>query len=188
VEKSRILKTGATLCAITAVAALLLAVVNSVTAPIIAENTAEKTQAAMKNVMSDAQSFDIAEFSPSDSTEDVTEVYAAKKADGSVAGYCVSVSPNGYGGAIDMIVGIGSDFKVTGVDIISQSETAGLGAKSTEPEFRDQYVGKGTIDKVVKSGAAENEINAISSATITSKAVTKGVNEAISAAELIGKN
>lgn len=182
-KTSSILKTGGILCAITAVSALLLGAVNSFTAPIIEKNETEKTQKAMKNVMSEADSFEELEFDPSEEYESVNKIYEAKKG-GETVGWCVSAGPNGYGGAVNMIVGVGRDMKVTGVDIVSQSETAGLGSKSTEPEFRGQYVGKGRIDKVVKSGAGENEIDAITSATITSKAVTKGVNEAISAAEL----
>lgn len=181
-ETKRILKTGGILCAITAVAALLLGAVNTVTAPVIEENNNKKMQAAMQNVMKDADNFKEEPFDASDETADVSAVYKAEKG-GEFVGCCVSVSPNGYGGAIDMIVGVDKDLKVTGVDIINQSETAGLGSKSTEPEFREQYVGKSAIDKVVKTGAKENEINAISSATITSKAVTKGVNEAIEAAK-----
>ena len=183
-ETKRILKTGGILCAITAVAALLLGAVNSVTAPRIELNNYKKMQTAMQNVMKDADFFtEDTSFTPSDETADVSAVYTAEIKGNEIVGCCVSVSPNGYGGAIDMIVGVDKDLKVTGVDIINQSETAGLGSKSTEPEFREQYVGKSAIDKVVKTGAKENEINAISSATITSKAVTKGVNEAIEAAK-----
>lgn len=185
-KTSSILKTGGILCAITAVSALLLGAVNSFTAPIIEKNEMEKTQNAMKNVMSEADSFEIVEFVSSEEYESVKEVYEAKKGE-EIVGWCVSASPNGYGGAVNMIVGVDKDMKVTGVDIVSQSETAGLGAKATEPEFREQYVGKGRIDKVVKNGAGENEIDAITSATITSKAVTKGVNEAIAASELFGE-
>ncbi|MCH5184943.1 MAG: RnfABCDGE type electron transport complex subunit G [Oscillospiraceae bacterium] len=177
----KILKTGGILCAVTAVAALLLACVNNFTAPVIEQNMIEKTNNAMKSVMPEADSFEEIDFEPSEECESVNSVYEAKK-DGETIGWCVSAGPNGYGGAIEMIVGVNGDMTVSGVDIISQSETAGLGAKATEPEFRMQYKGKGKIEKVVKSGAGDNEINAITSATITSKAVTKGVNESVNAA------
>lgn len=183
---AQIFRTGGILCAITAVSALLLAAVNSVTAPVIDKNETAKMQAAMNNVMSAADSFEEIEFTASEDCESVDKIYAAKKG-GETVGWCVSASPNGYGGAINMMVGIDKNMLITGVDIISQSETAGLGSKSTEPEFREQYIGKGRIEKVVKSGAGEDEIDAITSATITSKAVTKGVNEAITASELFGK-
>lgn len=186
-KNSAILKTGGMLCAITAVSALLLSAVNSVTAPVIEKNETEKTQNAMENVMSDADFFVPIDFTPAEEYESVSGIYEAKQKPDKTIGWCVLASPNGYGGAVNMIVGVGSDMKVTGVDIVSQSETAGLGSKSTEPEFRGQFVGKGKIDKVVKSGAGENEIDAITSATITSKAVTKGVNEAIAASEHFGE-
>ncbi|MCX7715244.1 MAG: RnfABCDGE type electron transport complex subunit G [Clostridia bacterium] len=181
-NQTEIIKTGTILFLITAVAAFALAIVNSVTAPVIEGNNAKKQAAAMKNVLKDA-----AEFSQltldSQIDKSVSAIYSAKNAQGDLVGVCVSVTSSGYGGDIDMIVGVSTDKKVTGVDIISQSETAGLGTKAAEPAFKDQYIGKGKIDKVVKSGAKENEIDAISGATITSKAVTKGVNTAVSAAE-----
>lgn len=187
----KILKTGGILCGITAVAALLLAFVNSVTAPIIEENTQKKTQLAMKNVMAAADKFEKADITGENPL--VTEVYIALKENGENVGYCISVSPNGYGGAIDMMVGVEKTMRVSGVDIINHSETAGLGSKAAEPEFRQQFVGKKKIEKVVKSAGndeiikeqKENEIDAITSATITSKAVTDGVNAAISEAELL---
>jgi len=183
-QTKSIIKTGLILFAITAIAALALALLNSVTAPIIEANNIEKTNAAMKNVMSAASDFEKLE-DVGEVDKIVSDVYSAKDSGGKVVGVCVSVSPNGYGGAIDMIVGVGADGKVTGVDIINQSETAGLGSNATKPEFREQYVGKGTISKVVKTGAKEDEIDAITSATITSKAVTNGVNSAVAAAESV---
>lgn len=179
-----IIKTGLILFAITAVSALLLAVVNGVTAPIIESNSIEKTNASMRSVFNDAKDFVPVERD-ADTDKTVTGIYAAKDESTATIGACICVSPNGYGGAIDMVVGVGADGKVTGVDIISQSETAGLGAKAVEEDFRAQYVGKGTVSKVVKSGAKADEINAITSATITSKAVTAGVNTAVAEAERV---
>ena len=158
---------------ITAVAAGILAVVNNFTAPVIAENDRIAQEQAMKAVLPEATEFTKEEITP-DAESIVSEVY---KSD---AGYAVRVAPNGYGGAISMIVGVDNDLKVTGVEIISQSETAGLGAKCTTEEFKAQFVGKTENIAVSKNGAKDNEIDAISSATITSKATAKGVNEAIS--------
>lgn len=181
-----IIKTGLILFAITAVSALLLAVVNGVTAPIIESNSIEKTNASMRSVFKDAKDFVKVERD-ADTDKTVTEIYLAKDESSATIGACICVSPNGYGGAIDMVVGVGADTRVTGVDIISQSETAGLGAKAVEEEFRNQFIGKGIVNKVVKSNAEakDDEINAITSATITSKAVTDGVNTAISETERV---
>lgn len=180
-QSGSIIVTGLILFAITAVAALLLALVNSVTAPVIEANNIAKTNASMKSVFQSAKEFSAVELGD-EFDKTVTEVYTAKDENANIIGTCICVSPNGYGGAIDMVVGVGTDGKVTGVDIINQSETAGLGSKAVEPEFRNQYVGKGTVKKVVKTGAKEDEIDAITSATITSKAVTSGVNTAIETA------
>lgn len=181
-----VIKTGLILFVITAAAAFALAVVNSITAPVIAINNTEKTNQSMENVLPTASEF-IGVESSGDIDKTVTEIYKATDDSGETIGVCVCVSPNGYGGAIDMVVGVDLEGKVTGVDIINQSETAGLGARSVEPEFRNQYVGKGIISKVVKIDAKADEIQAISSATITSKAVTAGVNTAIESAEKIIK-
>ena len=83
-----------------------------------------------------------------------------------------------------MIVGVDREKTVTGVKIISMSETPGLGSKAQEPEFNDQFIKKDVSKplKVIKSGIIdENEIVAISGATITSTAVTSGVNAAVDA-------
>lgn len=172
-EGFEILRVGLILFAITAVSAFLLAFVNSVTAPIIAQNNKIAQEEAMKKVLPEAQSFEKVEFVPEENSI-VTEIYSAGD-----AGVAVMVTPRGYGGGISMAVGINSDYTVTGLEIISQSETAGLGANCTNESFLAQFIGKTSEIKVVKNGAGENEIDAISSATITSKAVTRGVNRAV---------
>lgn len=171
-----IVKVAIILFAITAVAAAILAAVNSVTAPVIAENERKAQEIAMKEVLPDATGFDKIDYTINESSA-VTEIYSSN------AGYAVKAAPKGYGGAISMIVGVDNDLKVTGVEIISQSETAGLGAKCTDSSFKAQFAGKTENISVTKNGAKENEIDAITSATITSKAVTKGVNDAILAAK-----
>lgn len=175
---AEIIKIGAILFAITAAAALVLALMNSVTAPVIAKNQAEKQQKAMQLVLPAAAGFSDENLKTDDMPETVTAVYASTND----AGYAVMVSPTGYGGAISIAVGVSPEGEVTGVDIINQTETAGLGANCTKPEFKDQFVGKTAGITVTKSGAKENQVDAISSATITSKAVTAGVNAALEAA------
>ncbi len=176
-----IIKTAVILFLITGIAALILAVVNNFTAPIIAENSAKKQAAAMQNVLKDAE-FSEENLAENVDDPDISEIYKAQK-DGSAAGYVVMVNPNGYNGAISMVVGIDAEGKVSGIDIISQSETAGLGANCVKDEFKDQFVGKSGEISVVKNDPKDNEIDAITSATITSKAVTSGVNKALAAAE-----
>lgn len=176
-----IIKTAVILFLITGIAALILAVVNNFTAPIIAENSAKKQEEAMQRVLKDAE-FSKENLADKAEDGDVSEIYEAQK-DGAAAGYVVMVNPNGYNGAISMVVGIDTEGKVSGVDIISQSETPGLGANCVKEEFKDQFIGKSGEISVVKNDAGDDEIDAITSATITSKAVTSGVNKALAAVE-----
>lgn len=167
------LRLGLSLFIITAVAALVLALVNAVTADTIAEHAAAQRQAAMVSVAPGADVF--SELYSEDSTIDgITGAYNGT----SFVGYCVEVSPNGFGGPISLMVGVDAGGSVTGVVILDHSETAGLGARADSPDFLNQYIDKsGTI--TVNTG--DNAIDALTGATITSKAVTSGVNTALTA-------
>jgi len=103
-------------------------------------------------------------------------------ASGAMVGHVVTAtSKDGYGGDITVSVGMDSDGAVTGIAFLTLAETAGLGMNAQEPEWSNQYVGK-NVDAftVTKNGAAaDQEINAISGATITSDAVTGAVNAAV---------
>ncbi len=171
-----ILKIGLILFAITAISAGILAAVNSVTEPLITANSQEKREAAMTKVLPDAVSFEKVEYSAHGSS--VIEAYAAGD-----AGYVILSEPRGYAGAISIVVGVKPDLTVNSIDITSQSETPGLGANCANDSFKEMFVGKTSGIKVVKSDPQGNQIDAISSATVTSKAVTKGVNDALVAAE-----
>ena len=107
-------------------------------------------------------------------------VVAAKDASGAETGYIIKGSAAGYGGSVIVVVGVDTDLKVTGISFPETlPETAGLGQKATEPAFYEQFAGKGTKLSVKKGGGAgEDEIDAISGATITSTAVTNTVNAA----------
>lgn len=169
-----IAKIGAILCAITAISAGILAFINDLTAPVIAANNEKKRDAAMMRVLPDATGFEKLDF---EGDELVTEIYS-----GGDAGMVVLCEPKGYGGAISMVVGIDAEGKVSGIDITGQSETPGLGANCVNDDFKGQFTGKNGELKVAKNASKADEIDAISSATITSKAVTKGVNAALRAA------
>lgn len=171
-----IVKLAAVLCGFALIATLILTVCNYVTADRISFLAAQAKDEAKRIVLPAADRFaDVnGEFSAP-----VKMVYEGKKGVDPV-GYCVSVAPSGYGGAIELMVGVDDAGKVTGVSVISMSETPGLGAKAKDVSFYGQYTGKSEHISVIKSGIAkENEINAISGATITSKAVTAGVNAAL---------
>ena len=173
-----ILKLGITLFAICAVAALVLGVTNNITAPVIEERNIQASNEARKIVLSEADEFKELDGMNSDI---VLEVYEGIK-DGQVIGYTIKTSSKGYGGAIELMVGISKDGKITGVEIGNHSETPGLGSKATEPMFKNQYVDKDVLNSllVVKGSTNnDNEISAISGATITSNGVTSGVNAAM---------
>lgn len=161
------------LLAVTAIVALLLGLVNSVTEGPIADLQEQERQDALAAVAPGADVF--SELYSADPTiERITGAYAGTE----LKAYCVEVSPNGFGGPVSMMVGVSPSGAVTGVVILDHSETAGLGANAERAEFRDQFVGKsGTI--TVKTG--DNSIDALTGATITSKAVTSGVNTALTA-------
>ena len=90
-------------------------------------------------------------------------------------GYAFRVYPKGYGGTIDMVVGIDLKGRVAGIKIISMNETPGLGMNASESKFLRQFTGK-TSKSPLK---AKKDIDAITGATITSQAVADGVKQAL---------
>lgn len=173
-----VLKLGFTLLVITALVAAALAGVNSITAPRIAQLNAQKTQAAVEAVLPGGGQ--LLESFP-DETGLVKEVYASE------TGYAVKVTPGGFDKEITMMVGI-SEGKVLGISIISHTETAGLGAVAAASNaagqaFRDQFVGLSGALAVSKEGG---QVDALTGATITSKAVITGVNAALACVEAMG--
>ncbi|MCC0783010.1 RnfABCDGE type electron transport complex subunit G [Clostridioides sp. ES-S-0108-01] len=173
---------GGTLLAISAIAALALGATNQVTAPVIEQRNIQANNELRKAVLPEAKEFKEMDKSTYKNLGDnlIAEVYEGL--DGSeVVGYTLKAKPSGYGGEVEVMVGISSDGQVTGVDIGNMSETAGLGAKAKDDAFKGQYKGKTAEPLEVAKGSttADNQILAISGATITSTAVTTGVNAAI---------
>lgn len=178
------------------IAAVLLGYTNAITYDRIQEQIVRANDEARKAVLPDADEFaalDDEAFSKlqADSRYDmVKEIYLAK-AGGSEIGYAVKVAPKGYGGSIEVMVGISREGSVRGVRVGNNTETPGLGKNAANPKFQDQFGGK-TWDSavaVIKNGIPkDNEIVAIAGATITSRAVAGGVEQALAAAkELSGK-
>ena len=170
-----ILRLVLTLFLITAVVAAALAGVNSITAPAIAQLRAEKTQQAVEAVLPGGG--EEVEFP---ATALVSKVYASE------TGYAVEVTPGGFDNTITMMVGVDKEGNVLGIDIISHTETAGLGAVADAATpagvaFREQFKGMSGSVSVSKDGG---EVEAITGATITSRAVCAGVNAAL---EVVGK-
>lgn len=189
--KNSIVKDTLILTVITLVAGLLLGLVYEVTKEPIAASKAKAKQESYKAVFEDASEFviedNIEDLSDSEAVlaaagytgETVDEVMAAKDAGGSVIGYVMSITTGeGYGGDITIALGIQNDGTLNGIEVLSISETAGLGMKAAEEDFKNQYADKNVeMFNYTKSGAtADNEIDAISGATITTNAVTNAVN------------
>ncbi len=164
---------------ITLIAGALLGVVNSVTKEPIAEQERKEAEEARRAAFPDAVSF---EESTAKITEDyaiIKSVYTALDVGGNEIGIVASVVTKGYSSGLNLTVGIGADGTVKGVVVGSHSETPGLGAKATEDKFRGQYIGKAYTEPltVVKNPpSADNEVQAITGATITSRGVTDAVN------------
>ena len=166
-----VLRLALTLLAITAVVAAALAGVNSITAPAIAELNAQKTQEAIELVLPGGGE-EMADFP---ATALVSKVYAGD------AGYAVEVTPGGFDNTITMMVGVDTEGKVLGISIIKHTETAGLGAVAAAgtpagENFRSQFVGASGSVSVTKDGGT---MDAITGATITSRAICVGVNAAL---------
>ncbi len=165
-----------TLVIIALVTSVLLVLTNAGTKDKIAQLQVEADNASRQEVLPDADSFDEGQSIDVDGT---TYTYWTA-ANG--AGYVFSTQYKGYGGAVVVMTGITADGNVAGVKITEQNETPGLGQKALDASFTDQYL-KAIPEngfEVTKNGAtADNQIDAISGATITSNAVTNSVNQAI---------
>lgn len=120
----------------------------------------------------------------------INEVVASVN-NGEVNGYIYTVKPSGYSGEITTMLAFDSkSHEITGVKILRQQETPGLGAKCKETSFTERFVGKAAAQplSVVKNNASNNDIQAITAATITSRAVVSGVNAAREHFESLGQN
>ena len=176
-----VLRLAGTLLLICAVTAGLLAGVNAITEGAIQERNAAKTQKAIEAVLPGGFDFEITDFD--DPTGLVSRIYQGEN------GYAVEVGPTGFDNTITMVVGIDNEGKVMGISVVSHTETKGLGevAASGTPKgeaFREQFVGTTGEVLVTKDGG---QINAITGATITSRAVCVGVSAAQQCVAGLGK-
>lgn len=153
-----------------------LAGVNLLTVDTIAQVNAKAEEESRLIVLPDAETFEGA-------GENNTEYYIGKDNSGNTVGYAFTTDSSGYGGKVSVMTGINVEGKVTGVAILSHSETPGLGSNAEKDTFRQQYLDNnipGEHYTVIKSGTAEDgQILALSGATITSNAVTNAINTAM---------
>lgn len=190
-KKSTIAHDAIALCVITLVAGFLLGLVYKVTEKPIEDASLKAKQEAYQTVFPDAASFEASDQSEALVKEkgasyegaEITEYLLAKDSSGNEIGYVVSfTAKEGYGGDIRLSMGIDKDGAITGFEVLSNSETAGLGQNCVKPAFKDQFKGinADSIEWTKDGKSADNQIDALSGATITTKAVTKGVNAALS--------
>ena len=168
-----VLRLAGTLFLIAALVAVALAAVNGITAPAIAELNAQKTQEAISAVLPGGFDSEITDFA--DASGIVSKIYQGAN------GYAVEVGPGGFDNTITMMVGIDNEGKVLGISVVSHTETAGLGAVAAAGTpagiaFRDQFVGASGTVTVTKDGGT---MDAITGATITSRAICVGVSAAL---------
>lgn len=168
-KKTPVAKIIASLTVICAVIAAMLAAVNAFTADRIAKNTELEKENSIRKIFGSYITAE--EYTDFESPEEMY-VYLVYKSN-MLYGYCVNVFPSGFGGQINMMVGIGADSDIAGVNIVSMSETPGLGSKTNTRDFLSGYEEK---KGKITLGA---DIDAVSGATISSKAVTAGVNSAL---------
>ena len=190
-----VLKVAGTLTIIALVTAALLGLVDYVTRDRIDEINAEKTRVALQAVVEDAASdfvpVEIPEAAATAATAQggtVSELYEVNL-NGEAVGYAVKVVASGSQGNIEMVVGVNNDKAITGVSVVSHSETSGIGTKVTGNEptsdgvgVLDQFKGLSGAGTLVVKG----NITPITGATVSTTGVTKGANAALAAVEALG--
>lgn len=175
------LKLALRLLIFTVAAGLLLAVTNHVTKGPIADQADSASSISRMAVLPSARSFEKQEILNAESYPDIDGVYIGKDGD-EVVGYAFSLSPMGYKDEIVMTLGITSGGAISGLTVESQSETAGLGTRVAEQPYLSQYLGLAASEQAISSG-----VDAISGATVSSRAVAGAVSQAVKyAGEVLG--
>ena len=188
-----IIKLTVTLFLTCVVVAGLLGLVNKVTEPNITAANKAKTEAAMQQVVADPEGSTFSDSleitaamndAAASAGAKVTEAYEVQ-AGGAAAGYALKIVSSGSQGNIEMMVGVDGEGTVTGVSIVKNSETSGIGSRVMENEngVLDQFIGKNAADGTLAVGT---NVDAISGATVSSRGVTTGVNAALAVAAVMG--
>ncbi|TYB31470.1 MAG: RnfABCDGE type electron transport complex subunit G [Candidatus Mcinerneyibacterium aminivorans] len=175
------LKLPVALLIITFISGFLLSYANKITEPKIQKLQEEKEQKARKKVLPDASKFEAKKLGIQSKFID-NEYWIGYDKNNNIVGFVAKVFKNGYSSRINIMVGVLPSKKIQSISILKQAETPGLGAKCEQNWFQEQFdkLKAGSIE-VLKSDVPEdkNAIKAITAATITSKAVTDGINNGI---------
>lgn len=178
---AKILKLGIVLFVFTALTGLILGGVYTMTLEPIAAAKEKEKMAALAETLPEASDFEAVALQQG---QNVVKEVNKGSANGKTVGYNITVTPKGYGGLIEMVVGINLNGRLTGIKILSHNETPGLGAKAAEPAFSGQFkqkdINKGVDKKVVTKAkpGAKNEAQAVSGASKSSWAVAEGTKKA----------
>lgn len=165
------LRVGGILLLICALIAVMLAGVHRLTREAIAAHKAEKIENAICAIFADSS---VTEGSVPAGHKQVLSAYIVEKND-AIVGHCYTVSANGFGGAVELMVGIDTVGKICGVEVIEHSETKGIGSHVLTDNYLSRYNGKyGNL-------ALGADVDAYTGATVTSKAVLSAVNAALAA-------
>lgn len=167
------IKLGLVLFLIAAVASAVLALINGITEPVIIENQIQLEIEARQVVLPQAETFEEVEAEMS--------YHRGLDEDGNLVGYTFMAVGSGYSGDIEIMVGVTRDLQVSNIRIIQQTETPGLGANCTRPEFTDQYQGLDAEQVQLKRDGGE--VESITGATITARVVSDSISEAINRLE-----
>lgn len=180
------MKLGLILLAFTAIAAGILGALNLTTRDIIAEVQIQENNQARQEVLAEGSDFEELEASKLEEVKKdaplVEEIYQAVNGE-EIIGYTIKTVISGYSGPIVVMTGIDMEGRVAGMKVVSNTETPGLGANASNDEFQDQFKEKSAESDIelVKNNATEEQVEALTGATITSDAITDSVNEAIKA-------
>lgn len=169
------LKLGGILFIITAICVGLLGGVHEITTPIIKENSQKVEEKDMQELIKEAQNFK--EISSIDDAI-VKNLYQAFKEE-VLIGYVAKLMPTGYGGTIELLLGIDLEYQIKGIKILNHQETPGFGANAMNESFLGQFTEKKVPLQLVKTEPDLQDIQAITGATITSSAIVESVNQAI---------
>ncbi len=160
----------------------LLALTYAQTAPILEEQARQRRIRAVAEVVPEFDNAPTEESRFSESDPDL-EIFPARRGDELVGTAVRSIAENGYGGNIELMVGFDAEGTVTGVSILRHQETPGLGAKITDQEFRDRFAGLRPEDEPVAVTHDGGAVDAITAATVSSRAVADAVQRAWNALE-----
>lgn len=175
-----IIKSGLILCIISVIVAMALAITYSATKDIIEERKTERASEARSQVMPYAKNFE--EVKNTDFSVDVVKAVYNGIDDGKIVGRVFEVEGSGYGGLIQITVGIDNEGRITGVIIGENNETPGLGNKITKEDFLNQFKGitfEQPLKAVKNPSTKEEEIHIATGATVSTEAVVDAVQAAV---------